>query len=188
MWVDCLIKPTKIAHRCVRLCHEGDFLLGQHCLKEMIPYFFASAHHNYVIYVKWREIANLPYNAKQYLLDGAHVCRHADGRAPVSPDQFGEQIYVKQGKGTGGLQGISTNTGQVAVWVKSFSICTHVSMTMDKMYCADQAEVEHNTTAAKHKEEDEKEGSLMQKTERMITSTTTSSSPRNRRLKANYHS
>ena len=98
-------------------------------------------------------MANLPHSAKKYLLDGAHVCRHADERAPVPSDQFGEQTYIKQGKGAGGLKDIPTNTGQVAVWVNSFSICSHVSMTMNTMYFADQAKEEHNTTAAKHKEE-----------------------------------
>ena len=162
LWVDCLIKPTMIAHRFVRSWHDGDFLLEQQCLKEMLPYFFASGHHNYARYVTWhlREMANLPHSAKKYLLDGAHVCRHADGRAPVPSDQFGEQTYIKPGKGAGGLNGISTNTGQVAVWVNSFSICPHVSMTMDTMYCADQAKEEHNTTAAKHKEEGEKRRQL----------------------------
>ena len=33
-------------------------------------------------------------------------------------------------------------------------------MTMDTMYCADQAEEEHNKTAAKHKEEGEKRRQL----------------------------
>ena len=76
-------------------------------------------------------------------------------------DQFGEQTYIIQKKGAGGLKGISTNTGPVAVWVNSSSICSHVSMTMDTMYCADQAEEEHNTTAAKYKGKVKKEGSLM---------------------------
>ena len=66
------------------------------------------------------EMANLPHSAKKCLLDGTHVCRHADGRAPVPSEQFGEQTHIKQGKGAGGLKCISTNTGQVAVWVNSF--------------------------------------------------------------------
>ena len=110
-------------------------------------------------------MANLPHSAKKYLLDRAHVCRHADGRAQMPSDQFGEQTHIKQGNGAGGLNGISTNTGQVAVWLNSFGICSHVSMTTDIMYCADQAKEEHNTTAAKNKEGGEKKGSLMQMTE-----------------------
>ena len=37
LWVDCLIKPTMIAHSFVRSWHEGDFLLEQRYLKEMLP-------------------------------------------------------------------------------------------------------------------------------------------------------
>ena len=82
-------------------------------------------------------------------------CRHADGRAQVPSDQFGEQTYIKQGNGAGGL--ILRVFPQIqAKWqcglISSFSICSHVSMTIDTMYCADQAKEEHNTTAAKHKE------------------------------------
>ena len=39
-----------------------------------------------------------------------------------SADQFGEQTYIKRGKGSGGMKGISTSTEQVAVWVNSFSV------------------------------------------------------------------
>ena len=95
LWVDCLIKPTMIAHSFVRSWHEGDFLLEQHYLKEMLPYFFASGHHNYARYVIWhlREMANLLHSAKKYLLDGAHVFRHADGRAPVCYSTPSELTY-----------------------------------------------------------------------------------------------
>ena len=72
LWVDCLIKPTMIAHSFVRSWHEGDILLEEHYLKEMLPYFFASGHDNYARYVTWhlREMANLLHSAKKYLLDG----------------------------------------------------------------------------------------------------------------------
>ncbi len=76
----------------------------------------------------------LPAEAKLDMMDGSHVCRHARGSPAVSMDQFWEQTYIKQGKGAGGLKGISTNCEQVAVWTKSFSICSHLVIQIDNMY------------------------------------------------------
>ena len=42
LWVDCLIKPTFIAHQFLRAEREGDVLLREKCLKDMLPYFFCS--------------------------------------------------------------------------------------------------------------------------------------------------
>ena len=50
-------------------------------------------------------------------------------------DQFGEQTYIKHGEEAGGLKDISTNPEQVAEWVTSFVICSHVSTsTVYDMY------------------------------------------------------
>jgi hypothetical protein len=57
---------------------NGDFLLQQHCLKAMLPYFFAAGHHNYARYLSWY-VRQMEQRAKQDLLAGAHVCRHSDG-------------------------------------------------------------------------------------------------------------
>ena len=77
---------------------------------------------------------HFPQAAKEDLLAGAHVCRHSDGGTSVPADQFGEQTYIKRGKGAGGMKGISTNNEQVAVWVNSFSICAHLDTAMEHMY------------------------------------------------------
>ena len=60
---------------------NGDFLLQQHCLKAMLPYFFAADHHSYTRYLSWyvRQMEHLPPRAKEDLLAGAHVYRHSDG-------------------------------------------------------------------------------------------------------------
>lgn len=115
---------------------NGDFLLQQYCLKMMLPYFFAAGHHNYARYLSWyvREMEHLPPRAKEDLLAGAHVCRHSDGGTAVPADQFGEQTYIKQGKGAGGMKGISTSAEQVAVWVNSFSVCAHLNLAVEHMY------------------------------------------------------
>ena len=54
-------------------------------------------------------------------------------------DQFGEQTYIRRGKGAGGLRGISTNAEQVAVWVGSFSVCAHLDLAIEAMYCHEDA-------------------------------------------------
>ena len=51
LWVDCLIKPTLIALHFVRAKHEGDILLRECCIAEMLPYCFASGHHHYARYI-----------------------------------------------------------------------------------------------------------------------------------------
>ena len=62
-----------------------------------------------------------------------HVCRHSEGSAAVSSDQFGEQTYIKQGKQAGGMKGISSNPEQVAVWIESFGVCSQLSMALNDM-------------------------------------------------------
>lgn len=42
LWLECLIKPTFIAHRFLRSEREGDILLREQCLRDMLPYFFCS--------------------------------------------------------------------------------------------------------------------------------------------------
>ena len=41
---------------------------------------------------------HISQDKKKDLLDGAHLCRHSEGAAAVSSDQFGEQMNIKQGK------------------------------------------------------------------------------------------
>ena len=57
----------------------------------------------------------------------------------VQADQFGEQTYIRRGNGAGGLRGISTNAEQVAVWVGIFSICGHLVIIIEAMYCHEDA-------------------------------------------------
>ena len=141
LWVDCLIKPTLLALQLLRAQRDGDFLLQQVSLEAMMPYFFAVGHMNYARYITWylRNVENLPTTAKNDLMEGAHVCRQSDGGTAVPADQFGEQTYIRRGKGAGGLRGISMNAEQVAVWVGRFSVCAHLDMAIEAMYCHEDA-------------------------------------------------
>ena len=50
----------------------------------------------------------------------------------MQADQFGEQTYYSNcGKGAEDMKGISTSTEQVAAWVNSFSMCTHLDIAED---------------------------------------------------------
>ena len=139
--MDCLIKPTLLALQLLRAQRDGDFLLQQVSLEAMMPYFFSAGHMKYARYITWylRNVENLPTTAKNDLMEGAHVCHHSDGGTAVPADQFGEQTYIRRGKGAGGLRGISTNAEQVAVWVGSFSVCAHLDLAIEAMYCHEDA-------------------------------------------------
>ena len=91
---------------------------------------------------------NLPQCAKEDLLAGVHVCRHSNGGTAVPADQFGEQTYIKRGKGSGGLKGISMSPEQVAVWMNSFSVFAHLDIAMEHMY--DESEKEQKS-GCKHR-------------------------------------
>ena len=118
LWVDCLIKPTLLDLQLLHAQRGGDFPLQQVSLEAMMPYFFGAGHMNDARYMIWylRNVESLPTTAKNDLMKGAHVCHHSDGGTAVPADLFGEQTYIRRGKGAGGLRGISTNAEQVAVF------------------------------------------------------------------------
>ncbi|KAJ8332144.1 hypothetical protein SKAU_G00428720 [Synaphobranchus kaupii] len=91
-----LNRRTDEFNRCGGAKKEGDWLLQQHCLEEMLRYFFAAGHHHYSRWITWhlRDMQHLPATAKDDLLAGSHVCRHSDGAAAVSGDMFGEQTCI----------------------------------------------------------------------------------------------
>ena len=160
-----MIKPTLLAVQLLHAQRDGDFLLQQVSLEAMMPYSFAAGHMNHARYMTWylRNVENIPTAGNNGLMKGAHVCRHSDGGTAVPADQFGEQTYTRRGKGAGGLRGISTNAEQVAVWVGSFSVCAHLHLAIEGMYCHDEAgekpfggTVGECQTGSKHKEEGER--------------------------------
>ena len=127
----------------------------------MLPLLFAAGHHWYARYTIafLLEMQNLPAGAKFDLMIGSHVCRHSDGGESVSADQLVEQTYIRQGKGAGGLKGISTNGDQVAMWVASFPICSQLIDTCDDMYRSNDTET-HESNMEKQEEEGTKRRQL----------------------------
>ena len=82
-----------------KIGREGGWILQQYRLERMLPYFFVAGRRHYARFISWhlRDMQHLPLDAKQDLLNGAHVCRHPEGAVEVSGDQYGEQTYMKQG-------------------------------------------------------------------------------------------
>ena len=87
-----------------------------------------------------RQMEHLSQRAKEYLPACAHVCRHSDGggggggETAVPAGQFGDQTYIKRGKGSGGMKCISTSPEQVAVWINGFSVYAQIDIAMEHMY------------------------------------------------------
>ena len=77
LWMDSLIKPKLLTLMFLRREWNGDFLLQQHCLKGMLPYFSATSYHNYAHYLSWNVqlMEHLPQHAKEDQLAGDwHAC------------------------------------------------------------------------------------------------------------------
>ena len=62
LWVDSFVKPTLLSLMFLPGDRNGDFFLQQHCLKAMLPYFFAAGHYNYARYLSWyvRQMEHIP--------------------------------------------------------------------------------------------------------------------------------
>ncbi|XP_068232533.1 uncharacterized protein [Palaemon carinicauda] len=130
-----ITKPSQMLAHYIQQHICGNFLLQQPCHKAMLPYFVAAGHHNYARYQSWHvlQMDLLSQRAKQNLLAGAHVYWHSVGGTAVPTDHFREQTYIKRGKGSGGIKGLSTSAEQVAVWVNSFIVCVNLDITMEHM-------------------------------------------------------
>ena len=72
LWLDCLIKPMFIMMVYVRAEREGDWLLHVHSVRQMMPYFIAAGHHNYVrsVLLSIRTVENLPEKVRIHFLKG----------------------------------------------------------------------------------------------------------------------
>ena len=106
-----------------------------------------------------RQMEHLPQRAKEDLLASAHICRHSDGGTAMPADQFREQTHIKQGKGSGGMKGISTSREQVAVWVNSFNLCANLVIVMEHMYNeAGEEQKSHSEVDGEEKNKHKEEG------------------------------
>lgn len=100
---------------------------------------------------------SIPQDMLNQFHKGEHVCRHTEGLwYAVFLDQFGEQTYIRYGKGKGGLVGKTLSEEQTAVWTMSHHLCNIVAFAYDRMFEEEQDKHEVQT----HKEEGKKRMNL----------------------------
>ena len=122
LWLECLIKPVLLMMIYVRAEREEDLLLHVHCVKAMMPYFFAAGHQNYarsgLVYL--RTIENLPDKMLPYFLKGKHVMRHMNGLwNGIWSDMFIESTFMRYGHGKTGIVGITLKPETLKTWALS---------------------------------------------------------------------
>ena len=110
----------------VRAEREGEWLLHVHCVKVMMPYFFAAGHQNYarlgMVYL--RAIENMPDNILHFFLKGKHVMRHINSLwNEIWSDMFIESTFMRYGHGRAGIVGITLKPETLKTWALSRHIC-----------------------------------------------------------------
>ncbi len=113
----------------VRAKREGDWLLHVHCVKAMMPYFFATGHQSYarlgLVYL--RAIENLHESILPYFLKGKHVMRHMkDLWNGVWSDMFIESTFMRYGHGQAGIVRITLKPETLKTWALSHHICSQL--------------------------------------------------------------
>ena len=75
--------PTMLAHQFMRVEREGGWIVQQHCLEGMMPYFFVAGLHHYARYIGRHlpDMQHIQHDVKEDLLNGSNVCRHTEGAA-----------------------------------------------------------------------------------------------------------
>ncbi len=104
LWVDCFIKPVFIIILYVRAEREGDWPLHLLVVKQILPYFFASAHVNYARYSLYymRSMESLGPEELSKFMKGEHVMHHVPGLwNGISSDMFIETTFMRYGHGLG---------------------------------------------------------------------------------------
>ena len=95
----------------------------------MLPYYFAGGHVNYARYGMYylRNMENLPTEVLSHFLKGHHVTRHIHGVwNAIWTDQFIETTFMKVGKSTCGIIGVTLKPKVVQTWALSRHICGQI--------------------------------------------------------------
>ena len=129
---------------------EADFALNLYANRKIISYFFAAGHWFYArdgtVHVNTME--NLPLNILEAFMKGDHVGRHKEGIwNGLWSDMMIETTYMLQGKGPGGLIGISTSQRSSSIWANSHHTIGEIVSELDIM------SNHHNVKSTVHKEE-----------------------------------
>jgi hypothetical protein len=151
LWVDCFIKPVFIIMLYVQAEREGDWPLHLLAVKQMLPYFFASAHVNYARYGLYymRSMESLGPEELSKFMKGEHVMHHVPGLwNGIWSDMFIETTFMPYGHGPGGIIGITLKPETLKTLALSLHVCSRLEQDVDKL-----SEKYQNTTQEAHKEE-----------------------------------
>lgn len=151
LWVQNLIKPVFIMMVFVRAEREGDWPLHLWAVKQMMPYFFASAHFNYARYGLHylRTMERLPPEVLQSFMRGEHTMRHKPGRWNlIWSDMWIETTFMRYGHGPNGIIGITLKPDILKRWAYSMHTCSMIVQDVADM-SVDSGEKE----VTSHKEE-----------------------------------
>ena len=161
LWVDCFVKPTLLSLM---------FLRGESGM--VTSSSSSTVQGNAAILLRSRSPQLCPLPELVCATDGAPspacqggptdrcACLSALGWGTAVPaDQFREQTYIKRGKGSGDMKGISTSPEQDAVWVNSFRVCAHLDIAIEHMYNeAGEEQKPHGEVDGEEKNKHKEEG------------------------------
>ena len=102
----------------------------------MLPYYFAGGHVNYARYGMYylRNMENLPTDVLSHFLKGHHVTRHIHGVwNAIWTDQFIETTFMKVGKSTCGIIGVTLKPKVVQTWALSRHISGQIETDLLSM-------------------------------------------------------
>ena len=126
-----LIKPVLIIMMYVRAEREDEWPLHLFAVKKKIPYFFAAGH---VHYARYATYSMLPEDVLKRFMDGEHVMRHQNGLwIGIWSDMNIETTFMRHGKGSRGLIGITLQPKAVKQWALILHACTQVLNDLENM-------------------------------------------------------
>ena len=139
LWIDGFIIPTFLVHLFIRSAKERNWPLALICIEKMIPYFFAASHWDYARYLSMilLKIEQFPSSIEHELLKGSFVSQRNPGVLKAVWNMFGEQTYLRYGKGKGGLVGRILSDKQVLKWTYCYHTCSEIVSLTDSMHASD---------------------------------------------------
>ena len=116
----------------VRAEREGDWSLHLLAVKDMIPYFFASAHVHYARYglLYLKTISKMPPSLLEHFMKGKLVMRHIPGCwNAIWSDMFIESTFMRYGHGSKGIVGITLKPETLKVWGLGRHLSCHLEQS-----------------------------------------------------------
>ena len=121
--------------------NRGDWPLHLVAVKQMLPYFFASAHVNYARYGLYylHSMGSLGQEELSKFMKGEHVMHHVPGLwNGIWSDMFIETTFVRYGHGPGGIIGITLKPETLKTWALGLHICSRLEQDIISLVGKDQ--------------------------------------------------